>query len=122
MASGSSSGVEQLVQGYTTIYAEATTGNIHAKHRGVKASAEGATRGSQMAQMLARAMSEPGSNYGPEVTEPLAKAAQHLQAAALAFSESDAALASLMQMSVAELASSSRQAPHQSELSENGSR
>ena len=122
MASGSGSGVEQLVQGYSNIYNDAMAGNIHAKHAGIKASAEGATRGSQMAAMLARALSEPDSNFGPEITEPLAKASQHLQAAAMAFSESDAALASLLQMSVGELATSSRQAPHHSQLSENGSR
>jgi hypothetical protein len=75
-----------------------------------------------MASMLSRSMSEPGSNYGTEITEPLAKAAQHEQAAAMAYAEADAALASLMQMSVGELATSQRQAPHNTELSENGSR
>jgi hypothetical protein len=113
--------VEQLIEGYNGIYAEAMAGNIHAKQRGIKSAGEGSARGSQMASMLSRSMSEPGSNYGPEITEPLAKAAQHEQAAAMAYAEADAALASLMQMSVGELATSARQAPHHTELTENGS-
>jgi hypothetical protein len=72
--------------------------------------------------MLSRTMSEPGSNYGPEITEPLAKAAEHLQAAAMAFGESDTNLGTLVNMSVGELADSARQAPNHAELSENGSR
>jgi len=74
-----------------------------------------------MAAMLSRSMSEPSSNYGPEITEPAAKSAEHLQAAAMAFGESDTNLTTLLNMSVGELASSARQAPHHGELSENGS-
>jgi hypothetical protein len=115
-------GTEQLVEGINQVHAAAVSGGIHAKQHGVKASTEGSIRFSQMASMLSRTMSEPGSNYGPEITEPLGKASQHLQAAAMAFGEADAALTTLMSMSVGELAASSRQAPHHGELSENGSK
>jgi hypothetical protein len=71
--------------------------------------------------MMARAMSEPGSNYGAEITEPLSKAATHMQAAAMSISEGDANLSTLINMSVGDLANSARQAPHHAELSENGS-
>jgi len=73
-----------------------------------------------MSQMLARAMAEPGSNYGPEITEPCSKAGQHLQAAAMAYSEADAALSTLINMTVGDLATSPRQAPHHTELTEAG--
>ena len=88
----------------------------------LKSANEASIRFSGMAQMIARTMSEPGNNYGPEITEPLGQAAQHLQAAAMAFGESDNALTSLIHMTVGELADSPRQAPHHTELSENGSR
>jgi len=67
-------------------------------------------------------MAEPGSNYGPEITEPLAKGAQNLTATAMSISESDAALATLVNTTVGDLATSPRQAPHHSELSESGAR
>jgi hypothetical protein len=120
-AATSTGSVEKLVEGVNQIHAEAAAGNVYAKLRGIKASTEGSIRFSQMASMLSRAMSEPGSNYGPEITEPIAKAGEHLQAAAMAWSEADAALTSLLQMSVGELATSPRQAPHHTELTENGS-
>ena len=122
MSAGSSTGsVEKLVEGINQIHAEAATGGIHAKQAGIKASVEGCIRFSSMASMLSRAMSEPGSNYGPEITEPLAKASEHLQAAAMAFGEGDTNLATLLNMSVGELAQSPRQAPHHAELSESES-
>lgn len=122
MASTTSAGsAEKLIEGVNQVHAEASAGGIHAKHSGIKSCTEGSLRFSAMAAMLSRAMSEPGSNYGPEITEPLAKAATHLQAAAMAFSESDGALSTLINMSVGDLASSARQAPHHAELSENGS-
>jgi hypothetical protein len=122
VAAGTSTGsVEKFVEGVNQIHAEALAGGIRAKHRGVKASTEGCMRFSAMAAMLSRTMSEPGSNYGPEITEPLAKAAEHLQAAAMAFGESDTNLGTLVNMSVGELADSARQAPNHAELSENGS-
>ena len=121
MASNGTGGTEQLVEGINQVHAAAVSGGIHAKQRGIKASNEGCMRFSAMAEMMSRTMSEPGNNYGQEITEPLSKAAQHLQAAAMAFGESDTALATLMNMSVGELATSSRQAPHHGELSENGS-
>jgi hypothetical protein len=114
--------VEQFVEGVNQIHATAQAGGIHAKHAGIMASHEGSVRFAAMATMLARQMSEPGMNYGPEITEPIAKAGTHLQAAAMAWSEADAALAALMNMTVGDLANSSRQAPHHAELSENGSR
>lgn len=122
MASNGTGGTEQLVEGINQVHAAAVSGGIHAKQQGMKASTEGSIRFGQMASMLSRTMSEPGSNYGPEITEPLGKASQHLQAAAMAFGEADAALTTLMNMSVGELAASSRQAPNHAELSENGSR
>jgi hypothetical protein len=122
VAAGTSTGsVEKFVEGVNQIHAEAAAGGIHSKQRGIKASTEGCMRFSAMAAMLSRTMSEPASNYGPEITEPLAKAAEHLQAAAMAFGESDTNLTTLLNMSVGELASSARQAPHHGELSENGS-
>jgi hypothetical protein len=115
-------GAEQLIEGVNRIHAEAAAGGIHHKQAALKAANEGCVRFSAMAQMLARTMSEPGNNYGPEITEPLGKAAQHLQAAAMSFGESDTNLTTLIHMSVGDLATSPRQAPHHSELSENGSR
>lgn len=117
----SSGAVEDLVNGINRIHAEATTGNIHAKLRGIKACEEACVRFAAMLQMMARSMSEPGSNYGQEITEPIAQAGTQMQAAAMALSESDAATTSLINMNVGELAQSSRQAPHNSELTETGS-
>lgn len=115
-------GAEQLIEGVNRIHAEAAAGGIHHKQAALKAAAEGSIRFSAMAQMLSRTMSEPGSNYGPEITEPLAKAAQHLQAAAMSFGEADTNVTSMIHMSVGDLARSPRQAPHHSELSESGAR
>jgi hypothetical protein len=118
----STTGAEQLIEGVNRIHAEAAAGGIHHKQAALKAANEGSIRFSAMAQMLARTMSEPGNNYGPEITEPLGKAAQHLQAAAMSFGEADTNLTTLIHMSVGDLARSPRQAPHHSELSENGSK
>jgi hypothetical protein len=117
----STGSAEKLIEGVNEVHAAAGAGGVHAKHGAIKACTEGSLRFSAMAGMMSRAMSEPGANYGPEITEPLAKAGVHLQAAAMAFSESDAALSTLLSMSVGDLANSSRQAPHHTELSENGS-
>jgi hypothetical protein len=123
VAAGTSTGsVEKLIEGVNQISAEAAAGGIHAKQRALKAATEGCIRFAQMAMMLSRSMSEPNSNYGPEITEPSAKAGEHLQAAAMSFGESDTNLTTLLNMSVGELAQSSRQAPHHAELSESGSR
>ena len=121
-ATGSSHAAEKLIEGVNQIHAEAAAGGIHAKHAAIKAATEGAMRFSSMQGMLARSMSEPGSNYGPEITEPVAKAGEHLQAAAMALGEADANLSTLVNMTVGDLANSARQAPHHAELSENGSR
>jgi hypothetical protein len=115
-------GAEQMIEGINRIHAEAAAGGIRHKQAALKSANEASIRFSGMAQMIARTMSEPGNNYGPEITEPLGQAAQHLQAAAMAFGESDNALTSLIHMTVGELADSPRQAPHHTELSENGSR
>src|SRR5262249_15397879 len=72
-ANGSSHAAENLIEGVNQIHAEAAAGGIHAKHAAIKAATEGAMRFSSMQGMLARSMSEPGSNYGPEITEPVAK-------------------------------------------------
>jgi len=121
-ATGSAHAAEKLIEGVNQIHAEAAAGGIHAKHAAIKAATEGAMRFSSMQGMLARSMSEPGSNYGPEITEPIAKAGEHLQAAAMALGEADANLSTLVNMTVGDLANSARQAPHHAELSENGSR
>ena len=74
-----------------------------------------------MMQMLARTMTEPDHNYGPEITEPIAKAGQQLQAAAMSW-RGRAAITTLTNMTLGDLAKSPRQAPHHHELSESGSR
>jgi hypothetical protein len=122
VAAPSTAGAEQLVEGINRIHAEAAAGGIRHKQAALKSAAEASLRFSAMAQMIARTMSEPSNNYGPEITEPLGQAAQHLQAAAMSFGESDNAITSLIHMTVGELADSPRQAPHHSELSENGNR
>jgi hypothetical protein len=113
---------EKLIEGVNQVAAESGAGNIHAKHAAIKACTEGLLRFAAMLSMMSRALSEPGMNYGPEITEPLAKGAVHLQAAAMATSESDAALTTLIAMSVGDLANSARQAPHHAELTESGTR
>ena len=121
-STGTGNAVEQFVEGVNQIHAQAQAGGIHAKHAAVKACHEACVRFAAMAAMLARQMSEPGQNYGNEITEPIAKSATQLQASAMTFSEADSALTTLENMTVGELAASSRQAPHHGELSENGSR
>jgi len=121
MATASGGAAEKLIDGANQVHAEASSGGVHAKHGAVKAFTEGALRCSQTSEMMARAMSEPAANYGPEITEPLAKAGNYFRAAALALGEADTAITTLLAMSVGELARSARQAPHHSELSESGS-
>jgi len=121
-AGTSTASAEKLIEGINEIHAHAAAGGIHAKQEAIKAAHEGAVRFSAMLAMLARTMAEPGSNYGPEITEPLAKGAQNLTATAMSISESDAALATLVNTTVGDLATSPRQAPHHSELSESGAR
>ena len=120
VAGTSTASAEKLIEGINEIYAHAATGGIHAKQEAAKAAHEACVRFAAMSQMLARAMAEPGSNYGPEITEPCSKAGQHLQAAAMAYSEADAALSTLINMTVGDLATSPRQAPHHTELTEAG--
>lgn len=117
-----SGAVEQLVEGVNGIRAEAMSGGIHAKHRAVKAAIEACERFSAMIGSLARELSEPGMNYGPEITEPLSRMSQFLAAGAATGSESDASLTTLKSMTVGDLASSARQAPDRAELSETGAR
>jgi hypothetical protein len=118
----STASAEKLIEGINEIYAHAAAGGINAKQEAIKAAHEACTRFAGMAQMLARTMSEPGSNYGPEITEPCAKAGQHLQAASMAWAEADSAITTLKNMTVGDLSKSPRQAPHNRELSENGAR
>ena len=120
MAAGTSTAsAEKLIVGVTEIHAHAASGGIHAKREAIKGAHEGALRFCTMTLMLAAHLSEAG-RYGPEITEPLANAGRHLQAAAMAISESDTALTTLLQMTVSELAGSPRQAPHHAELTESG--
>jgi hypothetical protein len=122
-AGTSTASAEKLIEGINEIHAHAAMGGIKTgKQEGIKASHEGLIRFAAMLVMLARQMSEPGMNYGPEITEPLAQAGQHCQAAAMATSEADAALSTLINMTVGDLAASPRQAPHHGELSESGVR
>jgi len=120
VAAPSTAGAEQLIEGANRIHAEAAAGGIHHKQAAIKSATEGSIRFAGMAQMLSRTLSE--QNYGPEITEPLSKAAQHLQAAAMAFGESDTNITTLIHMTVGDLATSPRQAPHHSELSEAGAK
>lgn len=121
-AGTSTASAEKAIEGVNEIYAHGMAGGIHAKQEALKAMHELAVRAAQMAVTFARQMSEPGQNYGTEITEPLATAGTHYQAAASSVSESDAAISTLINMSVGDLAASARQAPHHSELSESGSR
>lgn len=121
MAAGTSTAsAEKAIEGVNEIHAHAATGGINAKREAIKALHELDIRVSAMKTMLSRQMSEPGMNYGPEITEPLARSAQHSQAAAMSDSESDAALTTLINMTVGDLSTSARQAPHHAELSESG--
>lgn len=116
----SSGAVEQAVDGTQGIHARAASGGIRAKQWAVKACAEVFTRLSAMMLMLSRTLAD--ARYGPEITEPLAQAAQFASAAAMACGQADTAITSLANMTVGELADSPRQAPHHDELSETGSR
>lgn len=121
-AGTSTASAEKAIEGVNEIYAHGMSGGIHAKQEALKAIHELAVRAAQMVVTFARQMAEPGSNYGTEITEPLATAGNHFQAAASSVSESDAAISTLINMTVGDLAASARQAPHHRELSENGSR
>ena len=110
---------DQLVEAINAIYAHAASGGITAKQEAIRAAHESAVRFAGMMQMLARTMSEPGSNYGPEVTEPIARAGQHFQAGAMSLSEADSNLETLANMTLREASTSPRQVPHhRNELSE----
>jgi hypothetical protein len=121
-AGTSTASAEKLIEGINEIHAHAQSGGIHAKREAVKAIHEGLVRFGAMLTMLSRQMSEPGANYGPEITEPVAQGGQHCQAGAMSVSEADAALTTLINMTVGDLATSPRPAPHHSELSESGAR
>ena len=72
-AGTSTASAEKLIEGINEIYAKAASGGIHAKQEAVKAAHEACVRFASMSQMLARTMSEPDQNYGPEITEPMAR-------------------------------------------------
>jgi hypothetical protein len=123
MSTGTSTAsAEKLIEGVNEIHAHAASGGINAKREALNAAHEAAGRFASTMEMLGRAMSEPDSRYGPEITEPIVKAGAQLRAAAIQISEGKASLDTLVGMSVGELAASARQAPHHSELSENGTR
>ena len=119
-AGTSTASAEKLIEGINEIHAHAASGGIHAKREALAAAHEGAVRFAAMMQMLARTMSEPGSNYGNEITEPIAKGGEQFQAGAITIGEGEARLVTLINMTVGDLATSPRQAPHHRELSENG--
>ena len=119
-AGTSTASAEKLIEGINEIHAHAASGGIHAKREALAAMHEAAVRFAAMGQMVARTMSEPGSNYGNEITEPIAKGAQQFQAGAITIGEAEANLTTLINMTVGDLATSARQAPHHRELSENG--
>jgi hypothetical protein len=122
-AGTSTAGAEQALEGISMLVARAASGNVFAKRECILAMYEVAERMSSALGGLARAMAEPGMNYGPEITEPLALAAMHQQASAMSLAESDAALTALLNRSVGEQAASGRQTPHhQNELAESGAR
>ena len=124
MAAGTSTaGAEQVIEGIDRMVARAAAGNILAKREVLLALHEVFTRAGVAVTGLSRDMSEPGSNYGPEITEPLAKSGTQAQAAAMCLADADAALVALLTRSVAEMAGSGQRTPHhQNELSENGTR
>lgn len=117
----STAAAEKMTEGIQEIYARAASGGINAKQEAVRAAHEAAVKFAGMMQMLSRTMSEPGSNYGPEITEPIAKAGTQFQAGAMLLSEADSNLETLANMTLREAAASPRQVPHhEHELSENG--
>ena len=120
MAGTSGAAAEKMTEGIQEIYARAASGGLTAKQEAVRAAHDAAVKFAGMMQMLARTMSEPGSNYGPEITEPIAKAGTQFQAGAMILGEADNALETLAGMTLRELSVSPRQAPHHSELSEAG--
>jgi len=121
VAGTSGAAAEKMTEGIQEIYARAASGGLTAKQEAVRAAHEAAVKFAGMMQMLARTMSEPGSNYGPEITEPLTKAGQHFQAGAMSLSEADTNLETLANMTLREASTSPRQVPHhQNELSESG--
>ena len=122
MSGSSNASGEKIVEGAEELHKHAAAGNINAKMEALAGAAGGATRFAATMEMLGRTMSEPDTRYGPEITEPIVKAGAQLHAAAIQISEGRANLESLANMNLRDLAGSSRQAPHHSELSENGSR
>lgn len=114
--------VEPVIDGIGRIASYAAAGNIIAKRRAMLALIAICQRASSMAMTLSRALAEPGQHYGPEVTEPIATGALHLNAASLSFAQADSALAALLAASLAETMESGRQVPHHDQLTETGAR
>jgi hypothetical protein len=110
--------VEPMVDGLSRVHQRAAAGNIRTKQWAVKVCAELCTRLSALLLMMSRTLAERG--YGPEISEPLARAGTMAQAAAMSCGESDTAITTLVNMSVGDLADSPRQAPERGELSETG--
>ena len=124
MAAGTSTaGAEQAIEAIDRLVARAMAGNILTKREVLLALHEVFTRASAGVVSLSRDMAEPGSNYGPEITEPIAKSGTQAQAAAMCLADADAALVALLSKSVSEMATSAQQTPHhRNELSESGAR
>jgi hypothetical protein len=102
------------------ILARAQSGGLQAKQRAVKQLTEAHEYLSQAMNQFAQHMSEPQQGYGPEIWEPLAQVSAHDKAAASKAAESDAAITTLANMQVGELAGSQMRAPHQTELNTDG--
>ncbi len=120
---GNSSGIaEEIINGLSKLQAQALSGNMIDKHEVVKVLTEVAIRSGTTVTTISRAMAEPDSHYGPEITEPIAKADTHFQAAGMVLGEADTGMATLGNETLRGIAQSGRQAPHYSELSESGGR
>jgi hypothetical protein len=98
------------------VMSQARAGGLKAKHRAVKALTEMHDYISQAETSLAQEMSEPDSDYPPQIWEPIAQTAAHSKAASMKMAESDSAMTALENMSVGDLAGSSVHAPHHDEL------
>jgi hypothetical protein len=112
-AGGASADLFTAVQ---QVMSQARAGGLKAKHRAVKALTEMHDYISQAETSLAQEMSEPDSDYPPQIWEPIAQTAAHSKAASMKMAESDSAMTALENMSVGDLAGSSVHAPHHDEL------
>ena len=105
-----------LLHVINALVAQASSGDIQAVRQvGMTLSRAWEGAGNALGR-LGRRLAEPDKHYGPEIWEPWVTAGAQTGAAGMLLSQADAMLASLMATSVGELAASSRQAPHHSQL------